>query len=209
MTYPRVNLLKKSEQRYQGIVSRRFIMTSIVAAPVLLILIIGATLLVQYGKVKSELKEKRDIWKDREPKLAQFNKEERDLNNNRRTLAFFETWQKSPAPLAQLLEAIQDTVPMNIQFIRLSLRSEVSTALYAQPEDMALDYKLSIEGIAQGDGAEVEVIQFRKDLLESADIVSAFKSIELSGPMRKRQNASGVSIREFRLVGVDAKGGGK
>lgn len=209
MTYPRVNLLKKSEQRYQGMVSRRFIVVSIVLAPILLISLIGGVTLVRYGRIKSELRTKQETWKVREPQLAKFNEEQGILKTNSRILSFFEQWQKSQLPLVVLMDEIQSTVPDNIQFMRMSLRSEVSEAVYDQPENMAIEPKLFIDGISQGDHAEVDVIQFRKDLLDRKDVVSVFSLIDLAGPMRRRQNSSGLIIREFSLEGKNGPGGGR
>lgn len=206
MNYLRVNLLKKSEQRYQGVVSRRFVLISVVATPILLIAVLSAVKLVQYTGVQSELKASREIWKTLEPKLALFNEEKKGLADHRRILSLFDGWQASQAPVIELLEGIQDSVPDNIQFTRLSLRSDLTRAVYETADDMVLNYKLVIEGLSQGDRAEADVIRLQRELLACEVVESSFESIKLTA-MRKRQDANRITMREFRLEGSMQQGG--
>lgn len=208
MNTQRVNLLKKSEQRYQGVVSRRFILVSLVATPILLIAVMSGIKLMQYTGVQSELKAGREIWKALEPKLALFNEERKGLANHRQLLALFDGWKDSQAPMILLLEGIQDSVPDNIQFTRMSLRSDLVRSTYGTVEDMTLNYKLVIEGLAQGEMAEADVIQLQSELLACEVVESTFDSINLTA-MRKRQDAKRLTIREFRLEGTTQPGGAK
>lgn len=205
MNYQRVNLLKKNEQRYQGVVSRRFILVSLVATPILLIAVMSGLKLVQYTGVQSELRASREIWKTLEPKLALFNEEKKGLADNRRILSLFEGWQVSQAPVIELLTGIQDSVPDNIQFTRLSLRSDLTRAVYGTAEDMALNYKMVIEGLSQGDMAESDVIELQRELLACEVVESTFDTIKLTA-MRKRQDAKRLAMREFRLEGTTQQG---
>jgi hypothetical protein len=206
MNYQRINLLKKSEQRYQGAVSRRFVLVSIVATPIFLIAVLSGIKLVQYTGVQSELKASREIWKTLEPKLTLFNEEKKGLTDHRQILSLFEGWRASQAPVIELLNGIQDSVPDNIQFTRLSLRSDLKRAVYDTADDMALNYKLVIEGLSQGDMAESDVIQLQRELLACEVVESAFDSIKLTA-MRKRQDAKRITMREFRLEGSTQQGG--
>jgi hypothetical protein len=205
MNYQRVNLLKKSEQRYQGMVSRRFVLISMVATPILLIALLSGIKLIQYAGVQSELTASRAIWENLEPKLALFNEEKKGLADHRQILSLFEGWQGSQAAVVELLEGIQDSVPDNIQFTRLSLRSDLTRAVYATVDDMALNYKLVIEGLSQGDMAESDVIRLQRELLASEVVESTFESIKLTA-MRKRQDAQRITMREFRLEGSTQQG---
>jgi hypothetical protein len=206
MNYQRVNLLKKSEQRYQGMVSRRFVVVSLVATPLLLIAVLSGIKLIQYTGVQSELKASREIWKNLEPKLALFNEEKKALADHRQLLSLFEGWRSSQAPINELLEGIQGSVPDNIQFTRLSLRGDLTRSVYAAADDMALNYKLVIEGLSQGDMAESDVIRLQRQLLACEVVEASFESIKLTA-MRKRQDAQRMTMREFRLEGSTQQGG--
>jgi hypothetical protein len=206
MNSPRVNLLKKSEQRYQGAVSRRFLTVSLVITPIMLIAVLSGIKLVQYTGVQSQLKSSREIWADLEPKLDLFKEENRGLVANRTILELFEGWKGSQASFVKLLDDIQGTVPENIQFTRLSVRSARAPSVYAAPEDMELAYNLVIEGVSQGDQAESEVINLRKELLGCEQIGATFDTLKLAA-LRKRSSNANLNLREFRLEGETADGG--
>ncbi len=200
MNYPSVNLLKKSEQRHQGVVSRKFTFVSAVVAPILLIAILSGVKLFQYNGVKSELTANRILWKDLEPRLTLFKDENRGLVMNRKALDLFGGWKNSQASFVTLLEDIQGIVPEQVQFTRLSVQTKKTGSVYATVDDLALSFDLVIEGLAHGARAENYVIDLRKDLLTCQQIGSTFESIKLAS-MRKREGAAGQSLREFRLEG--------
>lgn len=208
MTCTRVNLLKKSELRYQGAVSRRLVVAGVVAAPILLASVLSGIKLVQHAAIQSELKDRREAWQAIEPQLAVYLEENKGLESNRKILDLFEGWDKSQGSFVKLLSDIQASVPENVQFVRLSIRGNSQAKVFKQAEDMDLDYALVIEGISQGDRAEDEVINLRKDLLKCEQIGATFESVKLAS-MRKREGAGDIGLREFKLEGETAGGSGK
>jgi len=206
MTYPRVNLLKKSEQRHQGAVSRRFILISVVITPVLIIAVLSGIKLVQYTGVQSNLKTSREIWKDLEPKLTQFNEEQRHFDSSRKVLSLIDGWEASQPPLDEIMSEIQAVVPVNVQFNRLYLRGDIAPAVYAAAEEMPMNFQMQIEGVAEGTLAEEDIWQFHKDLLGAVTVGNTFDAIELSD-MRKKQSTTGGNAREFRIQGANTQEG--
>ncbi|VGO14950.1 hypothetical protein PDESU_03530 [Pontiella desulfatans] len=208
MNTTRVNLLTKSEQRHQGAISRRFLTISLVVTPIMLIAVLSGIKLVQYTGVKSVLESSRTVWANLEPKLELFKEEKRGLATNRQMIKLFDGWNGAQGSFVKLLEDIQETVPENIQFVRMSVRGTQADSVFAAPEDMAMDYKLVIEGISQGEHAENDVIQLRKELLACEQVGSTFNSLKLAS-LRKRNSPTGQNLREFRLEGEveDVKGG--
>jgi hypothetical protein len=209
MSYIRVNLLKKNEQRYQGVVSRRFILVSIVVTPILFIAIISGVKLIQYTGVQSNLRSSRDIWSDLKPRLALYKDEQRGLNANRQVLKLMDGWKDTQVRQSQLLAEIQDAVPHNIQLKRLSIRSEQKASVYITPEDFTRDYKLLVQGLSLGDRAEDAVIGLRKDLMTTDHMRSTFESVKLSSMMRKQVGGEGQNVRDFRLEGSALEGDGE
>ena len=201
MNYPRVNLLKKDEQRYQGAVSQRFILVSMVVIPVLFIAVLSSVKLIQYGSVQSDLKSSREIWTNLEPRLESFKIQQRQLNDNRKVFGIIQGWKDSQIPMDSLLLDIQQAVPGEIQITRVSIRSEVKSSVYHNEGELSLDYRLTVQGVSQGDHAEDEVILLRKSLLKKEHISAAFESLKLAS-MRKRDE----SFREFSLEGMGSQG---
>lgn len=206
MNYPRVNLLNKGERRYQGAVSQRFMLISIVVTPIMLIAALSGIKMLQYASVKSQLQSNREIWAALEPRQARYMEEQRGLNANRQALELVHGWQKSKCDMIVLLEEIQNDVPEEIQLTRLSIKSSDQKSVFASTADLALTFTLALQGLSQGDRAEDNVITLRKDLLEASAIASTFETVKLVS-MRKRAGQAGENLREFSLEGTAAEGG--
>jgi hypothetical protein len=207
MNGPRVNLLKKSEQRYQGAVSRRFMLVSIVITPILLIAVVSSVKLVQYGGIRAELVASREIWQGLEARLAVAQQQQRGLKTNREALELLDGWKASQVSMEGLLLDIQKVIPENVQLSRVSIRCESGTALYSKADELALDYHLTVQGISEGQEAEDAVIALRKDLLTGEHLSEIFDSVKLIS-MRKRRGIDGENLREFGLEGLGAEQGG-
>jgi hypothetical protein len=206
MNHPRVNLLKKSERRYQGAVSRRFMLVSIVVTPILFIAVLSGVKLIQYGGIRAELAAGREIWRGLEGRLAVAQEQQRGLKTNREAIALLDGWKASQVPMQGLLLDIQQVIPENVQLTRISVRGQSGTSLYRTAEDLGLKYRLTVQGISQGSEAEDSVIQLRKDLLSGGNMASIFDSVNLIS-MRKRSGIDGENLREFGLEGLAADSG--
>lgn len=200
MSHPRVNLLKKSERRYQGAVSRRFMLVSIVVTPILLIAVLSGIKLIQYGSIRSDLTASREIWSGLEPRLAVAVEQQRSLKLNREALELFNAWQDSMVPMEALLLDIQRAIPESIQLKRISIRSNVRSSRYRNADDLELNYRLVLNGIAKGPEAVDAASGLRRTLLDQPQLASMFDSMKLSS-MRKQRGAEGVDIREFTYEG--------
>lgn len=208
MTYPRVNLLKKDEQRYQGAVSRGFILLFGIGAPALFILLASIFCFAYHANIKSEIASNQVFWETLEPRLKVHGQGTKGLATNKRVLDLFAGWEASQASFHKLLDDVQRAVPDTIQFTRLSVRTGESQPIYKTPAELKLQYNLVIEGLAVGVHAENEVIALQRDLLACEQIGSTFDTLNLDS-MKKRSAADGESFREFRLVGAAGKGSEK
>lgn len=208
MTYPRVNLLKKDEQRYQGIVSRGFILLCGIGVPTLLILISAVVLFTYNAGIQSEIALNQAFWETLEPRLKKHAQGTQGLSTNKKVLDLFMGWETSQASFYKLLNDVQGSVPEMVQFTRLSVRTGESKLIYKTPAELQLDYSLVIEGVAEGGQAENEVITLQKDLLACEQIGNTFDTLKLDS-MKKRAAAAGESFREFRLVGEAGEGEAK
>ena len=202
MNASRVNLLKKNEQRYQGIVSRRFTMVCAVLTPILLIAVLGGIKLIQFAGLQSDLKAKTEFWAEMEPRLERFKAENGNLNTNRKVLELFDGWDASQLDLVQIMDDIQNAVPGNVQFNRMMIRGNILPKTYGSVEEMKLDFQFQIDGLAMGERAEKDIWRFQKELLATAAIADAFDFIDLTG-MRKRDFNNGTSCQEFKINGLN------
>ena len=206
MNYPRVNLLKKNEQRYQGVVSHRFVLVAAVVAPILLVATLSGIKMVQYNKVKSDLQSSRTAWETLEPQFLLHQEVVRSLSACRTSLELLQGWKGSQVSLSSLLSETQKVVPPTIQLQHLSFRSEPKTLVYLSASDFVLDYKLMLEGVSLGDHAEASVIDLRKDLMATDLLGSTFKSIKLASMHKQTAGKGDQSVRDFRIEGFSKDG---
>lgn len=208
MSYPRVNLLKKSEQRYQGMVSKSFILLTSVGGPVLLLVLIFGIMMAQNSSVKSQLASSKVVWENFGPRLDSYRAEKQGLTTSSKIMGLFEGWEGSRMSIVELMDEVQERVPSNIQFARMSIRSDAKGPVYKSAEALALNYSLAIDGQAVGQQAESQVLKLQKDLQASASVNKSFDSLKLVS-MRNRQDADGMEMSDFRLLAESGKGEGK
>lgn len=205
MNYPRVNLLKKGEQRYQGAVSGRFILISAIVIPVMAVALVSFLVIMKHKQVQSELTQSRERWQELDPQYEAFKGEGVGFKKGKKMGDLFAGWSKSRISFYELLSEVQNTVPSNMQFSRLSLRSASAAASYKTPEDIAIWFNLIVEGRAFGESAEQHVFGFQKDLLDQKHVSELFEYLE-PAYIRKRVTSDGDALREFKLEGGSAKG---
>lgn len=208
MTYPRVNLLRKDEQRYQGIVSRGFILFCGIGAPALVLLLVAVLGFAYHAGIKAEIASNQVFWESLEPRVKAHAQSTQGLATNKKVLDLFTGWESSQASFYKLLDDVQGAVPETVQFTRLAVRTGESKSIYKTPAELQLAYNLIIEGVAEGAQAENEVIALQRDLLACEQIGNTFNTLKLDS-MKKRSAGAGESSREFRLVGEAGEGGSK
>ncbi|QBG49184.1 hypothetical protein EGM51_17935 [Verrucomicrobia bacterium S94] len=205
MNYPRVNLIKKSEQRYQGVVSRNFILLVGIGTPLVIIALIAGTLFAQHSSIQSQLASSRAVWQTFEPRVEAFRKEKTGLETTGKIMGLFEGWEESQVSIVNLMDAVQGCVPANIQFSRMSILSDVKGSVFKDADELKLHYSLTIDGVAVGDQAEGQVLLLQRQLQASQPVLSVFDSLKLAS-MRNKLNSDNTAMNEFRLIATAGEG---
>lgn len=202
----RINLIKRTEVRYQGIVSPKFLVvtfgSALLAALVLLIVVRS----VQYSYRKRHIEDARKTWADLEPRYKRLKEIRAELAHENAVLTELKARQARGARWSDFLLMLQRTAPENIQLGRLHLE-HVSMADGSQSSGM------SIRGWSQGDGAEAAVIGWRKLLLGNSVYTNQFDSLDLGHLRLAGAVSEGSGLRRsFEFVGerqVSGSGGQK
>lgn len=146
-----VNLLKKSERRFQGIVSMKVMVLG--SASVLVGITILVFLLAGLSKVtlNSNLARVRREWERLSPQAAVLRTAQAAIAANCQTLSELESWSKGDRPLMhRVLRSVQEDVPSQMLLYHFSASIE-----QAGKEDPLL-CKLRISGTARGELTAVE-----------------------------------------------------
>lgn len=191
----RINLMNRTEVRYQGTVSPKFLAIALGSTLVSVIVLLLVVQSVQYTYRKKHLANERNVWSTMEPRYRASKKARAELSYQKNVLAALEAYEVHAAKWGDFLLTLQETIPAEIQLGYLQLVN-LQTVGAADPA------RFLIKGWSQGDDAEGVVIEWRKSLLADPVYTNQFDSLELSH-LRLAGNLKGdVVRRSFELKGT-------
>lgn len=200
MIYPHVNLLKKNERRYQGVVSRRFIFVGIVVVPILLVSMLSAAILFKNEQVQGSLADANKKWSELKGPQDECIKLQKMGGQNKLAVDLLSGWGNSQPDLEQVLFEMQKVIPPRVQITRMSISVGGDVAVFGKVEDFAMRPTLMIQGFAKENvegetRAEDEVLKKLLPALNSNEfLVPLFKKFELlPGPKKKNE------VFEFKI----------
>jgi len=228
----RVNLIRESELRYQGAVSRSFMFKAggITVGGLLGIFLLFSFL--QYRTVRQNLSWAREQWAQISPIYNNVVAMQQDLAANQKILTELKSWNNSRVAWSQPLVEIREIVPLTIQLTRLNIIGSVELKEIKLPPPPAATagdkksptekkaekakppalmfrrFNISMEGKASGELADEVVVQFVKTMSESPSFKPMLESIKLRGLRREDEGAASASRDQpqasDRLFGIEA-----
>lgn len=142
----RVDLLKKNERRYQGIVSMKVMVLGSVGVLLGTSLLVLALALISQATQSSNYKRAKKSWEDIKPTVAVIKENGVAAEANRKTLERIDAWTKGGSvPMYKILREVQKEIPAEIQ-----LQSMRAGILEGESEDQESYYILRISGLAIG-----------------------------------------------------------
>jgi hypothetical protein len=206
MNNVRVNLIKRSEMRYQGVVNPKFLAIAAAFTLTAVLLLLTAVRGVQYSYRKKLLSDARQHWEQLEPRNKSAKAVSDELSRQAEMIKDLESRGEWATTWVDFLILLQKTAPESIQLNRLTLsRSAIGGA--------AAKSSIFITGISTGNAAEAGVISWRKTLMGDPVYNKYFDTLELG---YLRLSGRGSIGRDFELRGgregdglSDEKGGRK
>ncbi|MEI8205863.1 MAG: hypothetical protein WCG03_03200 [Kiritimatiellales bacterium] len=192
-----INLLKKTERRYQGIVSMKVIVFSsislLAAITVLVFLLAG----ISRMRVNSNLDRIRRASERIEPQAILVRNAQAATAANRKTLADLKKWEQDDHfDMFSILRAVQSRIPQ-----RMALEN-----LYAGLENNLADdkpnYTLRFSGRAQG---ELTAVEAKRQLNENAEVRGFCGEVKLVSSQRDTGEIWIFSLDGHRLAAGEAK----
>lgn len=190
-----VNLLKKTERRFQGIVSMKVMVLG--SAGVLVGITVLVLSLAGISKVtlNANLERTRREWERLEPQAAVVRKDQAAAAANRKTLAELESWAQGDLSMFSILRAVQSRIPA--QMTLENLYSGLEQASDTEP----VYSTLRLSGRAQG---EMTAVDTKRQLNADAQVRGFCGEVKLGSSQRE----SG-EIWMFALEGRRSAGGSK
>lgn len=190
-----VNLLKKTERRFQGIVSMKVMVLG--SAGVLVGITVLVLSLAGISKItlSANLERTRREWERLEPQAAVVRKDQAATAANRKTLAELESWAQGDLSMFSVLRAVQSRIPAQMTLENLYSGLE-------QDSDTGPVYStLRLSGRAQG---EMTAVDTKRQLNADAQVRGFCGEVKLGSSQRESGD-----IWIFALEGRRPAGGSK
>lgn len=220
----RVNLLKVSEARRQGLVGMKFLMYVGTGTVVAILLIGGGLAFIRYENGKNDLAAARNIWEIREPMYNKVLKMKADLSTEKSFQQELRGWQASRIEWKPLLIELRKICPPTVQFGHLAIRGElfIKQRPAAAPADAEGEsvkpaaapspglamrwYTITIDGKAAGSMAEDVVVQFVRTFGSDPLFKPLFEAPpKLNSLQRDNSQGSDKPLRTFSIQGSTQK----
>lgn len=194
-----INLLKKNEQRYQGIVSMKVLVVGASAVFIGILVIFFLLAVIAKGSLNASLEHARREWARQEPVEAAIRRQSEAAACNGRTLSMLEGWaERTGAPMYQIMHELQCSVPAQMQFSRL-YAGVMPNENSGKPE-----YQLQLSGWAVGKGGNLLAVEFKRSLNANEVIRNFCGEIRLVSSQREMGE-----VWLFALEGRKTVEGGK
>ncbi|TAN38160.1 MAG: hypothetical protein EPN23_03075 [Verrucomicrobia bacterium] len=203
-----VNLLHPDEQRYQGLVSLRFIFLASIVTLTAVVILVGSFALYSFFSKRQDLVWARDQWLKAEPLYKQTLALQQEQKRIKVVVDELNGWNHARLPLHQLLAELQRIVaPHPIQFSRLTITGErslvqppaVTNVPKAEaksepaagakpavppkppPAIPAWRFRITIAGRVFGEAGHTAVVAFNEQLQRDPHLVNIFESVHMQG----------------------------
>jgi len=230
----RINLLKTTEFRRQGLVSTSFIIRAGIMTVALFSLVFGVLALSQHRNARQMLFSAQELWRVREPIYRKILAMKQDLATKRKLDQELQGWKTSRIEWSNPLAVLQQIVPPALQFRRLTIwgnmdisipkitkvkaakggaaKAEAATVMMTgEPAGPiaggtpARSFSLLIEGRATGEKAEDTVLQFDAALREEPVFRALLQSVRLQRLQSEEGIAGGEAGRAFSIEASTAR----
>ncbi len=189
-----LNLLKKNERRYQGIVSMKVMVMGAVAVFGGILLLFFVLSGIAKVTVLANLERTRREWTRMEPVAAIIRMQTAAASANRRTRASLDEWsERTGAPLHKMMRELQNSVPTQVQLSRVFAEMTESGSS-GHPECV-----LQLSGWAVGEGGEMLAVEFKRNLNNSKELRSFCDEVRLISS-RRESGASWVFALEGKRI---------
>ncbi|MDZ4199986.1 MAG: hypothetical protein U1E27_11975 [Kiritimatiellia bacterium] len=206
----RVDFLLDSEKRYQGPVSGRFLMQSIVGTILAILILFSAHLLFKYRLASREVASQTAALEAIRPRVDRVRALQAQTLQFRRAEKELAGWGVIRVEWSDALRQIQAATPKTIQFIQMDVRNDITTTrpssggTSAAPPTPRRLFRIRLTGLAEGEQSDETVSQFIQSLRRAGSRgVPLFPSVTLLSIQTERSDSGPVNRFEMEILGQE------
>ena len=190
-----INLLKKGERRYQGIVSMKVMVMGAIAVFGGILLLFFVLAGIAKVTVLANLERTRREWTRKMPVSSVIGMQTSAAAANRRTSASLDEWsERTGAPLYKIMRELQSSVPTSVQLSRVYAEI-IEEGSSGQPECV-----LQLSGWTVGEGGEMLAVEFKRNLNNSKELRSFCDEVRLISSRRETDASWVFSLEGKRII---------
>jgi hypothetical protein len=193
MNLLQVNLLKKNERRYQGIVSMKvmaLVSVSVLAGTTILVFLLAG---ISRMTLNSDLAKAKDEWGRLEPRAALVRNSQAAVEANLKTLAGLESWAQSEhLTMHRILRAVQSRIPEQMALEHLFAGLEQTA------DSDPIFCALRLSGRAHG---ELTAVEARRRLNTDGQVVGFCGEVRLVSSQRESGDVWIFALEARRAAG--------
>lgn len=190
----RVNLLKKSEVRYQGAVSRKFLWTTMISAVLGMALLVGVIVSMTLQARRVAMRNLATRLDRLTPQVRQVEQMNEVLAHNRATREALDAWGDERLVWSRVALDLQYQVPDSVQMRGIEL--------HIAERDGRHETRMTLDGLAIHPHPEDVAVRFQRSLLEIESLKLHFDSIRLVTFNRRARTVETPEQATFSIVGT-------
>jgi len=188
-----LNVLKKNELRYQGLLTVKMMVVGSVSILVAVLLLIFSSACIVNVALQAKLKHTRDEWVQMEPEVTVARAQLNAKVLNRQAEAALDKWSnRTGAPAYKILRELQKHIPDQMELSRLYM-GLIQSGSTGNPE-----CKLQLSGRVEG--KELLTVKFKQSLNESESVKSFCGDVRLISSSRESDTSWLFSFEGKRII---------
>ncbi|NCC52117.1 MAG: hypothetical protein EOM20_12990 [Spartobacteria bacterium] len=208
----RINLLQDEEIRHAGMLGEAFLLRIVVIVVVCLLGLGIALSMLHANSIRREMDGLQRLYQQKDPIYQEVRAMQADIAENEGIRSEMEGWRTSSPDWGAYLMDVQKLVPDSIQMVRLSLRGEINMPRTKGSTSKAVlpyrEYRMTVDGISQGELADEVVIKFVRDLKEAPGLSEFLDAVTLQRIEKEKlggRDAVDMQRRTFAIQAVSRR----
>ena len=214
-----VNLLHDDERRYQGLVSRKFILLVSSGLGLGLLVMVGGFAVSSFLGTRQEWNTLQTRWQETGPRYKKYLTKQQEQNRVKAVFGELNGWNHGRLPMAELMLEVQRTVaPYPIQFSRVTVAGETTLVQPPAPKPPPADasatnappakppppiparrWRITISGRVFGERGHTDVVALTEQLQANPRLAELWESVRLQSLTR----ATGTERRGEQMFSIE------
>ncbi len=202
----RIDLLRESEKRYQGIVSIRFAVRAGIITALCIASLVVYSMFNSFTSLRSKLNDAKTEWDKMSGQYTEATNMAAKVKELQVVLQEVQRWNDTRISWADALAILQDYVPTNIQFTRIEVNDKFKLPAVRTKESSFRKVDFFISGISHAklQAEQTADIEKLKEIMKfHNNLTNVFEKVELEASNRSTEEDKDYLIFTIHGTGLE------